>query len=203
MRKFFAKQTAAEQGFTLMEIVVATAIFVTVVTGILVLFNYVLQINRRVQAVRQVSQASRNFTEVLSREIRNGRIDYQSSLGYCSGEDYTSQGNQHLAITTASGVSSCLYLDPNDYGILKVDRRSLAGTETTEVMNPPNFIVNPTNFQFIVRPTANPLTEVGIQPMVTILAEFIIFQGTRDEQIIPYQTTISSDIYDASIPPAL
>lgn len=204
MRDFHRRQLGQQSGFTLMEIIVATAIFVTVVSSVLVLFDYVLKINRRVQGVRQVAQGSRNFTEILAREIRNGRVDYSNVAGNCDVANYSKLDNQSLAITTFNGEQVCLYLDPQEPGKLKVERRNLSGAVTTESINPPNFTINPASFRFIVRPTTYPDPLVpgsnkGVQPMVTIVAEFRVMAGTVDEQVIPYQTTISSDVYD--IPP--
>lgn len=64
-----------------MEIVVATTIFAIVVTALLSLFNYVLKINRRTEALRQATQGMRNVVEFLTKEIRNGQIDYSVANG--------------------------------------------------------------------------------------------------------------------------
>lgn len=198
MRQFQIRQFEKQTGFTLMEIIVATAIFVTVVSSILALLTFVLQINRRVQSVRQVAQGSRNFTEILSREVRNGRIDYYSANSNCVSTNYADITNQSLALTTVDGVESCIYLTTD--GKLNIERRNQSGSPTTEVINPENFTINPNNFRIWVRPTSDPfggdISNLGVQPMVTIVAEFRIFSGGRDEQIIPYQTTISSDVYN-------
>ncbi len=208
MREFQRSQHNKQFGFTLMEIIVATAIFVTVVTAVLALFNYVLQVNRRVQAVRQVAQGTRAFTEILSREIRNGRIGYpdveQTPSGECLATRYASAENQTLTIIRADGTSTCMVLTTEqgtNRGLLVLERRNLAGNFSDEIINPPNFSINPSTFRIIVRPTTNPFgpSNKGIQPMVTILAEFIVFPGQADEQVIPYQTTISSDVHN--IPP--
>jgi len=183
-----------QTGFTLMEIVVATAIFATVVASILALFNYVLRINRQVQATRLVAQASRNFTEVLSREIRNGRIDYQASAS-CPNIDYSSVKNNSLAMISYTGERLCFYFDGNTNS-LKL-RRQASGSSTEETINPPNMTINPETFRFLVRPSKDPFTgKQGIQPMVTILAEFEVFKGTMNQKIVPYQSTISTDVYD-------
>lgn len=183
-----------QSGFTLMEIVVATAIFATVVASTLALFNTVLRINREVQAIRLVAQTSRNFTEVLSREIRNGRIDYSATAGSCPIK-YSSSQNQALAITTYSGEKLCFRFESGDNS-LYLDRTTSTGT-STEAVNPTNMIVDPDSFRFMVRPTVSPTaTNNGIQPMVTILAEFVVNKGTANEKIIPYQSTISTDVYD-------
>ena len=72
------KKTA---GFTLMEIMVSTTIFAIVAVALLSLFNYVLKINRKTEALRQASQGMRNFVELLVKEIRNGQIDYYVANG--------------------------------------------------------------------------------------------------------------------------
>lgn len=204
MRKFQNRKFNKSSGFTLIEIIVATAIFVTVVTAVLALFNYVLQINRKVQAIRQVAQGSRAFTEILAREIRNGQIDYSQTSGNCNVVNYSNFVNQSLAITTADGTQSCIYLVDGasqgspGYGYLYIERRNQGGIVSQELVNPPNFSVDPTTFRFIVRPTTSPFATPapGIQPTVSIMAQFIIFPGQPDEQVIPYQTSISSDVYN-------
>ena len=103
------KRNFGNSGFTLMEIIVATTVFVIVVTSVLVLFNFVLRINRQVQATRQASQGSRNFTEILSREIRNGKIDYTSSE--CNSATYADAQNYTLGIVSYSGDKLCFTLD--------------------------------------------------------------------------------------------
>ena len=73
-RNFFGKKNSA--GFTLMEIMVATTVFAIVSVSLLGLFNYVIKINRRGEALRQASQGMRSFVEFLVKEVRNGSIDY-------------------------------------------------------------------------------------------------------------------------------
>ncbi len=83
MKQYNNKTILSEQnGFTLMEIMVATVIFAMVTVSLLSLFNYVLKINRRGEALRQASQDSRDFVEFLVKEIRNGQIDYYVYNGF-------------------------------------------------------------------------------------------------------------------------
>jgi prepilin-type N-terminal cleavage/methylation domain-containing protein len=72
---------SAQPGFTLMEIIVATTIFAIVTVAMLGLFNYVLRINRRSQALAQASEGMRNFVEFLVKEVQNGQIDYYVANG--------------------------------------------------------------------------------------------------------------------------
>ncbi len=182
------------QGFTLMEIVVSTTIFAVTVTLMLSLFNYTLKINRRVQSLRQISQGTRNFTEVLAREIRNGQIDYSSVLPGCT-NNYGSATNSSLGLITKDGDRQCFSISGTDL----VLNKSVSGNTFTENVNPTNFRVKSGSMHFIVRPTTDPYAAVypGIQPFVTITAVFEVQLSPNDPIIsIPYQTTISTDVYD-------
>jgi prepilin-type N-terminal cleavage/methylation domain-containing protein len=79
---------SSSAGFTLMEIMVATIIFTIVAVALLSLFNYVLKINRRSDALRQASQDMRNFVEFLVKEVRNGQIDYYVNNGLTYNNSY-------------------------------------------------------------------------------------------------------------------
>lgn len=125
-----------QQGFTLTEIMVATVIFAIVAVALLGLFNYVLKINRRSEALKQASQGMRNFVEFLVKEIRNGQIDYgvvdpggiQTSSVYPIGpcavsanavssttpvSTYSSQENK-LGLVNTDNVEECVYYGKAD-----------------------------------------------------------------------------------------
>ncbi len=124
---------SAEQGFTLMEIIVATTIFAIVSTAMMALFNYTLIINRKSDALRQATQGMRNTIEFLTKEIRNGKIDYgvekgikpeNPSVGPCAIPVFTGtppasytdvqptyvSENNRLGLTNSEGDRECIYL---------------------------------------------------------------------------------------------
>lgn len=59
----------------------ASTVFAIVVASLMALFNYVLKINRRTEALRQATQGMRSVVEFLTKEIRNGQIDYSVAGG--------------------------------------------------------------------------------------------------------------------------
>jgi prepilin-type N-terminal cleavage/methylation domain-containing protein len=93
-------------GFTLMEIMVATVIFALVAVSLLSLFNFVLKINRRGEALRQAAQDSQNFVEYLVKEIRNGQVDY-----------FVSNGNYNTLINYDANVPCRGYNPGNAVGV--------------------------------------------------------------------------------------
>ena len=198
------KQTNnSESGFTLVEIIVSTAIFVTVVGAMLGLFNTTLQINRRVQSLRELVQGSRAFTETLSREIRNGRIDYSSWASECDAPQYTKEMNQQLSVRTTDDALLCFYLDRD--GILFLKKQTTAGTAESPVFDTTKFRIIPETFRFHVTPDTDPNPDCPnpgscaypeIQPSVTILAQFELRGVDTIPTVINYQSTISTDVYD-------
>jgi type II secretory pathway pseudopilin PulG len=119
------KSKNQKAGFTLVEIMVATTIFVMVVVSLLSLFNYVLKINRRGEALRQASQNARNFVEFLVKEVRNGQIDYYVNSGttygtYINGDNTKPCGPPGTPGGSVSGLST--YAPQSNWlGIINTD----------------------------------------------------------------------------------
>lgn len=185
-----------------MEIMVSTAIFVGVLTLMLVLFNFTLRINRKVEALRQVSQATRNFTEFLVREIRNGTLDYSGTIDPACPTSYNTSTNTSLALVNRTGDRQCFFLVTNAQGTnLWVTKRSINGTSTTEQVNPNGVRIDPAFFRIFVRPTSSPQVSSGgsypgVQPFVTLIMRLSVqLSGGEQAEVIPYQTTVSTDVY--------
>ncbi len=189
----------SQQGFTLMEILISTLIFATTVTLMLDLFTQALRINRRVESLRQVAQGTRNFTETLTREIRNGRVSYGGLGSNCPVGNYQYDNNQTLVITTYTEEKLCFYLDSQTEELMV--SKNINGNLVSESINPKNFRVKADTFRFVVRPTTDPNPGSspynGLQPSVTIFAVFEVKPNPSESAIVlPYQTTISTDVYD-------
>lgn len=188
-------------GFTLVEVIVSTAIFITVVSAMLTLFTHTIRINRRVQALREVVQSSRLFTETLAREIRNGRIDYSSTQPQCNVGNYLSSDNQSLAIISHDGDKMCFYIDSSS-NLLAMIREAASGTTTNNVFESYNFRIIPETFRFRVLPNTDPnpasTPYPEQQPFVTIVAQFELTGVDTTPTILNYQTTISTDVYDVA-----
>lgn len=195
-----------QSGFTLVEVIVATTIFVIVVAAMLGLFDYTLKVNRRVQAMREVAQGTRTFAETLTREIRNGRIDYEANTWAteCDAANYadTENPNKSLGVVSRNGDKLCFYFDPAENNAFKLKKLTAQGEIIATVFSSSRFRVIPETFRFIVGPTTDPTQQTaglypGIQPHVTIVAQFEIntFEPTGPIRI-DYQTTISTDVYD-------
>lgn len=125
-KKNYFKKSESQKGFTLMEIMVSTTIFAIVAVAMLSLFNYVLKINRKTEALRQASQGMRNFVEFLVKEIRNGQIDYYVANGQTytagiSGSPCAPPGAVGSAVTGAKTYA----FKENKLGIINTENTQL------------------------------------------------------------------------------
>lgn len=217
------KRFSAHAGFTLVEIIVATALFVLTVSLIMGLFTYTLKTNRKVQSIRTAVQGTRNFVETLTREVRNGRVFYKTTAdattttlpadnngsrgcrnAVLSNYNSNSIKNNAVVLTTSSGETLCFYMlenaQNNSKGELYIRKYNNEGSRNERITSD-NFWVNPASFRLDISPSAPPSANNGsTQPRITIFAEFISQMSVGGDRItIPYQTTISTDVYD--IPP--
>lgn len=207
----------SQSGFTLMEIVVATSIFAVTITMILTLFNYTLRIQRRTEALRQVSQTMRNVGEFLAKEVRNGQVDYnikdgqivQTAVGTCptatlsganAGRTYNPSGTQitdRFGIINLEGERECIAYDSVNQK-LTITKENVG----TEDLTPPN--VDITLARFYVRPSKDPYTDlptagsslVAVQPTVTIMLKGQVTLPTGEVRVMSYQTSVSTSAYN-------
>ncbi len=211
-------------GFTLMEIIVATAIFAIVSVAMLSLFNTTLKINRKSEALRQATQGVRNFTEFLIKTIRNGQIDYSIDtanflvknpvspcpkpdpiVGYAhDGSNTYNSKETRLGIVTPEGERWCLFLgDSNGNWVSSgfVGQTLVLKTEAglSQILNPPYYQVE--NLMFIIRPQEDPYYDntgglIRTQPAISLFMKVVAKLPSGDTFPIYYQTSVSSDKYD-------
>ncbi|MBI3231957.1 MAG: prepilin-type N-terminal cleavage/methylation domain-containing protein [Candidatus Doudnabacteria bacterium] len=207
-----------KRGFTLMEVIVATTIFAVVVVAMMALFNYTLKINRKAEALRQVTQGVRNFTEFVVKTVRNGQIDYavksdlsgvNTQVGPCPvpsglGNDTYGQRENRLGLITEENERWCLFLGDaagnwvaNGYIGETLVLQKESGPK--QILNPPNFKIE--NLMFMIRPFEDPYYTGGgglirTQPLVTVIMKVVVTLPTGEKQTIYYQTSVSSDKYD-------
>lgn len=214
-----------QKGFTLVEIMVATVLFVVVVVALLSLFNYILRINRRSEALRQASQGMRDFVEYLVKQVRNGQINYgYADPGGTQPSSLPAPCSNIVAAdyTVAPGYGTALNKADNKLGLLDTDNNEIClyyasagttyigsaiftggtnlvlakGSSPLQILNASNFKIN--KAMFLVQPTKDPYSPGNSkgQPFVTIIINFQAVLPTGEQVPIYYQTTVSTSKYD-------
>ena len=208
MLKFFKKLKKDKRGITLMEMVVAVAVFSVVIMMATDLYFVAQQSERKTTAIQKVQSDARYSLEAIAREIRVDKIDYQ----YYS--NLTNQAEDTLSLFDSDGcrilfrrsldssgicqgMDSCLAvgLPPRNNGVCDNNLTHIVWTSLT----PKNIIVD--ILHFYISPTVDPFaenSEINEQPRVTIVFtshNFSAASRPEDEKSLTIQTTVSSRFY--------
>jgi type II secretory pathway pseudopilin PulG len=182
----------SNQGFTLIEAVVASALFAFVVSSILGVYMATLRLDTRNRAQRAVADNGRFIMEFLSKEIRNGHIDYGAIA--CNGSI------TEICLVNQDGDIERIYAtDP-------VSLLSGFGTDLAIIKNGGassnlnSDEIRITRLEFRRWPLLDPLTPgskaagLNEQPRVTVILE-LTGRSSRDPVKINLQSTFSESYY--------
>lgn len=174
-------------GFTLIEALVATTLFAVTMASIVGVYLSVQRLNQTSAAVQTLQENGRFLIENLTKMIRNGEIDYAR---YGGGVDQPS--DNFLDIVDEDGLPvEIRYTPPAE---LVIDRGALGsssylGNEVTVK-----------NFKVYIWPQTNPFPKTVSspkhQPTITIYFNLESNINARDKISMPFQTTIATRQYD-------
>lgn len=184
------KNKSGQSGFTLVEAIVATALFAFAVTSIIGVYIFTVRVNRRTDTIRSASENARFISEFLTKEIRNGQIDYSNPIAPCPA--LLSNPGTTLAVVNIDGDHECFSLS----GTNLVYAKNAGGVLLAPVqLNDPKIKIS--GLQFYISPTCNPYSAgAKTEPTVTINAQVQANPDPQDNIILPIQTTISIPKYD-------
>jgi type II secretory pathway pseudopilin PulG len=198
-----------QHGFTLIEAIVATFLFTIMMASIMGVYLSTIKLHRRADAVRKATEHARFISESMSKEIRNGVIDWEEPkplnvASFCGGAPSTNP-DYRLSIINVDGNRLCYYLG-DDSGFL-----SASGQVLWLIKNDLGSVrlssedVRIKNFRIYVNPLVNPYcndppscSNIGtdVQPRVTIVANIESVSDPKNIVSIPIQTTVNLPIYD-------
>jgi Tfp pilus assembly protein PilE len=174
-----------KQGFTIIEAIVATAVFAFVVTSIMGVYESTLRLDTRTRAQRNVIQNSQFIMQFLEKEITNGHIDYaKTPCGPNAG------ANHDLYIINQEGEAEHMYLSGTDLLLCKNGTITDLNSSTIQI----------SSLGLYVSPATDPLTNSAIsngpnlQPHVTVSLE-VQSVATRDRSTLNLQSTFSELYY--------
>lgn len=160
-----------QKGFTLIEIMIATALFSIITTVSFSAFFLILNKQKEIQVLSQVTNNLNMVLESISRELR---------MGY----DYNISNNNKITFTTKEGLSGIFELkEINGNGFIK---RKIEGRDTNKVsLTGSNIDIKKLEFHSAGIPTGD-----GLQPRILIIINGkVILKNTESE--FNLQTTVS------------
>lgn len=196
------RQNSKQKGFTLIEAMIATFLFVIVISSVISIYLTVLKVNRKSNAIRLASENSRYISEYISKEIRNGQIDYYGPNPCGTGFPSGASPFTYLPILNVDGDHLCFSSFSNDLYLVKGNSNYpyyyKINDLGTQVLN----------FKVYLKPEFNPYcsnppsctTPLGssIQPRVTIVGTVRANADPQNIIDMPFETSISLPLYDIS-----
>ena len=184
------KNSKQKNGFLLMEMIIATALFLTVTTISIGIFLSVTKANTKINAMQKVENEIRYIVEMISKEIKIGTIYYDYyDIVYSDNFD-----NPISILALTDNADNVSYFKLNENGVIQMSLDN--GTNWSD-LSTDNIIVD--SLDFYLLPDSDPFkpgsTEVS-QPMVTLFLEAHYNKGDSSDGKIRVQTTISSRQYE-------
>lgn len=179
----------SQKGFTLIEAVVATAVFAFVVSSVIAVYAEVIKLDRKTRGQRAVYDNARFIMEFLAKEIRNGSVSYSS---YPSG---TVPSNPELYIYNQNNELERMYLNGTNMVLNKNGVTTNLNSSGTRV----------TNLRFYVSPLVDPYTPAKVSqthPSVTVVLELTSNFGSNPADVtkLNLQSTFSTRSYPSRQP---
>jgi len=180
-----------QSGFTLVELLVAMAIFVTALTAASAIFTYANKSQRVTRAVTDAQSDARFALEVMAQQIRRGSIDYASSE---YGGAIAANPQDVLVLRTNTGSQVWFRrVESGGRGVVEMSEDGAAWVELT----PPSvsvdiltFYLSPATDPFVASPAANEQPRVTVTMVTSSTAAGV-------ETLLPtyIQTTVTSRQY--------
>lgn len=191
------------RGFTLVELMIATGVFASMMVLVLGTVLSVSHANLKAQSIKTIVNNLNFSLDMMSRTVRTG-------IFYHCGNDLAQStpkdcplGDDYMSFTAGDGraVAFCYYTDPNPANFrIKQIRRQIASDPGSLALDcaDPRFIpittdeVTVTDVKFYIIGAQNPT----LQPKVTILLRgYMSFLGDTSSEF-NIQTSVTQRVYD-------
>jgi hypothetical protein len=177
----------SQAGFTLVEAVVAAAVFAFIVSSVIGVYLAVVNIDSKTRAARGVQQSARFIMDFLGKEIRNGSINYA---------DYPSGTITYGAGGYATEVRILNQLNEEETVACNGTNLTLTKTSGVSNLNAPGVLV--TRCEFFISPSTTPFANLSAnppdtQPFVTVVLQLTSNYNNRlgTSEVMDLQSTFT------------
>ncbi len=191
-------------GFTLVELMVATGVFLVVVTMSTSIFVTVSRTQKQTQATQTLQSDVSYAFEKIARQLRFGSISYEGVLSGASSRIQIIDTQGRRVVFTTDPVADCENDSHDECIRMGVDLNADGNVSPSEFtyLTPNSMRVR--RLRFFVSPSVDPFKQVSsgvyqsnIQPRTTLVLEAEKFTSDASErQTIILQTTILSRVYE-------
>ncbi|HNW20066.1 MAG TPA: prepilin-type N-terminal cleavage/methylation domain-containing protein [bacterium] len=168
-------------GFTLIESMVAVAIFVLLIVSATNIFLSIVRSQRNTLSSKNAQESVSYALEVMTKELRMAKID-DGSCGAAESVYTVSADGDQIRFRNYQDICVTYSLDN---GRLKIRR-----ADDEAYMTPANIVISKLNFQ------ASNLDIITQQPLITIRFVLNYFNTEAGQQSLQVQTSVSSRFYE-------
>ncbi|NCD06919.1 MAG: hypothetical protein EOL97_12430 [Spirochaetia bacterium] len=189
------KNNKFKMGFTLMEVMVATTIFVTIVISVSQIFKLVVDGEKRISNTYMLQESLKGFTEWSFRDLRMAK----PNNGNCPGLSFSSTRSVFETFDDGQGVK---YLDSLGRcskiflaydSVSGKDRIFMTSDDKNGFLTPTS--VNIDELKFVVTEDIDVSGNHTSQPMITIYSKASSNTGKEDSEIV-IQTSLVNRTYN-------
>lgn len=190
-----------KKGFTLVEMLVAMAIFVIFVGVLLNSYTTIVRSQREANEYREMYSEAREFFDYLSLQLRDGMVDYH----FYGGAGVSSPRNNLVLVSKDATKRIYFDFDENSETV-SVKTIMFDGINDLDLLDQFDFgkNVKVTELSFYISPFQDPYDKdyyandvVQFQPKVTVYAKFKKeLSGAREPFVMDLEMTVSSRVYN-------
>jgi type II secretory pathway pseudopilin PulG len=180
-----------QSAFTLIEILVTMAIFITAITTVSAIFTFSNRTQRKTQAIQKTQADARFAMEVMAQQIRRGSIDYADAT-----YGGTISNNPQDVLVLRDANDNQIWFKKKDFSGRDAVAMSEDGVSWID-LTPPDISVD--ILKFYLSPSTPPFADTptsNSQPMVSVVLR-TSNNSTDGQGLFPVflQTTVSSRQY--------
>lgn len=184
MNKITFTKKNIKKGFSLVEMLVAIGIFMTIVTIAVSALISIIGANKRAQAIKNTVDSVNFVIESMSRDIRGGQ-DYNCLLENGL-KDCTETGNNKMQYTNSSGKTVIYTFDSND--LTSILKRQIGNDTDVLISKESGVTIDNMTFFVVGSDTEG---SGGTQPRVVITVSGKIESKDGTSSSFNLQTTVS------------
>jgi prepilin-type N-terminal cleavage/methylation domain-containing protein len=175
-------------GFTLIEVLVSTALFTIIMTAAMDIFKLVIESQRSAVATQNVEESLKYFLEVTGKEVRMAKRNNGLCSGLAGTDIYNTSGTN---LTFRNYHDQCVSYALSHDDATDVTRFAITRDGVTDFITPAK--INVDELHFVVR-------SQGITAQPTVTMELVAHALGKDieKSTMRIQTTLSSRYYKAN-----
>jgi len=174
-----------KKGYSLIEVLVSTALFAIIITAAMNIFQLVIKSQRSAIATQNVEESLKYFLEVTSKEIRMAKKSSTPCFGWAGTNIYNVTNGSINGLIFTNYHDECVAYSITYDSVNKVNRFAITRGANTDFITPAKINIDELNF----------VVSSSTQPVLTMELVAHYLGQDIDKSTMRIQTSLSSRYY--------